>query len=282
MEQNDFYVTLCSNVINERDVNTIANFVTRLPAPLQLDSSWRVGLSEVHFTNSWVNLREDCRLRIKLAFADALDEDFTTYTYLPAGRYDDIAQLLSAIDTRLAGTVKPTVKDMPKFMVDNWNRRISLKYGYTTSMQPLMIMVGPELEDLLGLSEGYASSYAHKIIMLEDEVIDINPDTSADEIFTANRPYDLTGGIHSLFVYCDIVDYSIVGDSRVQLLRLAHIPADSSFGDAVIDRYENPHYLPLATKDISSIEVHIKDDSDTTIGFAFGRVKLVLHFVKHG
>lgn len=284
--RDDFFVTLCSNVRNTNVENTIANFVTQLPASLYLDSTWRVGLSEIHYTNSWCNLRADSRIKIKSVFADPGDEDsdmkFNSYAAVPAGRYDDIEVLIDEIQHRMRESSKSHVQKHPKFDVNPHTRRVTMEYGYTSSGQPLEVVFDQELAEMMGVDRGYRSSYAHQIVTLTDETIDINPSVSENETFEATRSYDLTGGIHSLFVYSDVVDYSIVGDTRAQLLRMAHIPANSLFGNSVVDRYENPHYLPLSTKEISSIEVHLKDDANAQIGFEFGRVKLVLHFKRNG
>ena len=155
-------------------------------------------------------------------------------------------------------------------------------HGISSLGMPLTLEFDSELSEMLGVSSGYRSSLAHQIVTLSHEIIDVNPPESEDEVYEANRAYDLTGGTNSLFVYSDIVDYSVVGDTKAQLLRMVHVPASSAFGTSVVDRYENPYYLPLSTKEINSIEVDIKDDTNTPIGFEFGRVKIVLHFARNG
>ena len=83
-------------------------------------------------------------------------------------------------------------------------------------------------------------------------------------------------------VYSDVVDFSVVGDCRAQLLRVVNVPTQSNFGDAVNIVYEKPYYLPLSQRDISSIEIDIKDDSGEPVGFQFGRVEVTLHFLRNG
>lgn len=276
MENSDFYVTLASNVTNKNYSNSISNFVTQLPSTILLDSFWRVGLTEIHFTNSWCNLRADNEIKIHDNFKI---KSFNSYTALPAGRYDDVESLLDEIRTRCLQSKNSEVQTLPEFGVNTNTRRITMKNGYTFQMDHLNYELDTELKEMLGIQDGFKSSYTHRIITMDDE-IEVNPIVSENDTFEGVHSYDLTGGIHSLFVYCDIVDYSIVGDTRSQLLRMAHIPADSRFGDSIVDRFENPHYLPLATKEISSIEIDIKDDSNSPVNFEFGRVKLVLHFKK--
>lgn len=273
--KDEFYVTLVSNVINNNFNNSISNFVTQLPSVLTLDSSWRVGLSEIHFTNSWCNLRTNNRVLLH----DDFQKTSNSFTAINAGRYEDVEALLDEIRAKTQQTANLDVQRLPDLRVNYNTRRITMRLGATTEGDHVRYHFDPELAEMLGVSDGFSSSFAHTIVTLDDTV-DVNPPISADDTFIAKRSYDLTGGIHSLFVYCDIVDYSIVGNTRAQLLRMAHIPAESKFGDSIVDRFESPHYLPLSTKEISSIEIDIKDDTNTPISFEFGRVKLVLHFKK--
>jgi hypothetical protein len=101
-----------------------------------------------------------------------------------------------------------------------------------------------------------------------------------DMIYTAEKPYELSGGYHSLFVYSDIVSPSFVGDSYTQLLRLIEIPSSYKFGDQVKITYPNTYYVPLLVKEFDTIEIDIKDDTGVNIPFEFGRCIITLHFRK--
>jgi hypothetical protein len=87
-------------------------------------------------------------------------------------------------------------------------------------------------------------------------------------------------GRYSLFVYTDIIRGIHVGDSISNLLRMVDIPTDSKFGDQVSFRYEKPEYKRLASNQISSIQMYIKDDCGSDIPFEFGRTIVTLHFRK--
>jgi hypothetical protein len=96
--------------------------------------------------------------------------------------------------------------------------------------------------------------------------------------FTGDHPYDLSGGFHSLFVYCNIVKPSYVGNTYTQLLRLVEIPSDKKFGDQVLIAYPNTYYIPLLTQEFETIEIDIKAETGETVPFEFGRSILTLHF----
>ena len=279
---NDFYVTLSSNVVNIGFENTCANFITQLPAPLSLDSNWRVGLSEIYFTNSWCNLRKDNEFFITEVHGNKKRNIYNRVCHVPQGRYNDVEELIDEITSCIKSSCTNNVKQEPKVGYNSITRRIHVSEGWSVTGEHLVVKFDDELAQMLGVAEGYNSDDAHEIVTKDGEKFGVDPETSSTNVYHAKRSYDMSGGIHSVFVYADIVDYSIVGDTRAQLLRLAHIPTDSKFGSTIIDRYENPHYLPLSTKEITSIEIHLKDDTDLPIPFEFGRTKLVLHFVKHG
>ena len=99
-----------------------------------------------------------------------------------------------------------------------------------------------------------------------------------DEILWGRSPYELFSSFHSLFVYCDIIKPSYVGDSFTQLLRFVEIPPNAQFGEQIVLTYPDTHYFPLNTREFNSIEIDIRDDTGRRIPFLFGRTLVILHF----
>ena len=64
---------------------------------------------------------------------------------------------------------------------------------------------------------------------------------------TTESPYaaDLTV-VSTIYVYCDIVEPQIVGDTSVQLLK--SIPAQGKFGDVIAKTFTKIQYVPIRTK----------------------------------
>jgi len=81
----------------------------------------------------------------------------------------------------------------------------------------------------------------------------------------------LYGTIQSLYVYCNIIKPVLVGNFEAPLIRRVEIPHQKKFGETCEINYNQPQYYPLVSHEIDSIEVDIKDDTDRTIEFAFGR-----------
>ncbi len=80
----------------------------------------------------------------------------------------------------------------------------------------------------------------------------------------------------SIYIYCDIVQHQIVGDTMANLLRTLPITGDSG----VMQRFQfhRPFYVRVAKGYISTVEIGIHNDRGEQIKFEGGKSILVLHF----
>ena len=288
----EFYVTLPSNVNSHPD-NRIHSYITTLPTTLSLDSTWRVALSEIHYTNSWYNLKRTNSATLIDMQGNKVGPSMT----IPPGRYTSIEALIREISQR---SVKPPGVDrMPRLSYDESSQKLRVKFGKLNDREKsnIMFKFSKELNEMLGLVDGYdmrnsevymyvtANSPPEPQHQVAADPLAPHAEALADywvatPWIEGKQAYELSGGINSLYIYSDVVDYRIVGDVRAQLLRTVSVPPRSKFGDAVHVMFEKPYYLPLATKEIHSIEINVKDDSGCPIDFRFGRVEVTLHFIK--
>ena len=97
---------------------------------------------------------------------------------------------------------------------------------------------------------------------------------------TTESPYaaDLTV-VSTIYVYCDIVDPQIVGDTSAQLLK--SIPAQGKFGDVIAKTFTNIQYVPIRTKSFEVVEVLLRIDTGDPVPFERGKVVITLHFRQH-
>ena len=91
-----------------------------------------------------------------------------------------------------------------------------------------------------------------------------------------DRCFDLNGGIHSLFVYCDAIKSSFVGDTSSPLLRAVDIPSNKKFGNTCSIQFTEIFFVPCNFRELYQIEISIKDDTNQPIGFKFGKTLLLL------
>jgi hypothetical protein len=119
----------------------------------------------------------------------------------------------------------------------------------------------PELEVILGFS-----SLQNPLSNETHEIIRIGGDHSCD----------LQAGIHALYIYCDLLQFTHIGDIKAPLLRV--VDSGGETGDVVTRYYERPRYVPLQKKSFDSIQIVIRDDLGEKIQFENRKVLLTLHF----
>ena len=86
---------------------------------------------------------------------------------------------------------------------------------------------------------------------------------------------DLTT-VSTIYVYCDIVQPQIVGDTSAQLLK--SIPAEGTFGDIITKTFTNIQYVPIQRKLFEDVE---RNDTGDPVPFERGKVVTTLHFRQH-
>src|ERR1700678_4414996 len=95
--------------------------------------------------------------------------------------------------------------------------------------------------------------------------------------YTAANHVNLSTELNSLYVYCDLIESQMVGDTLVPLLRIVHVNDDDP--TRVTKTYERPYYIPVEQKLLQSIEIDIRDCFGRAIRFTSGdHVVAVLHF----
>ena len=92
----------------------------------------------------------------------------------------------------------------------------------------------------------------------------------------ADYPPDLRGGIDSLYVYCDLCEPQIVGNSMERLIRI--LPVGGEYGEVIHRVFAAPHYVGVLHRDFSTVEISIKTDGNLNVPFAFGKTVVKLHF----
>jgi len=165
--------------------------------------------------------------------------------------------------------LRQTLKDKkpPKisFELDRTVRRITIHFLDTRVSE---IRFSQHLAYMLGLDS--ATIYRR-------EAIDSSSGFEKDLGYVMARfPPDMRGGVDSLYLYTNIVENQIVGNTLAPLLQI--IPVSGEHGEVIQKTIYSPHYVPVLTNKFSSIEVNLKNDQDDNLPFLFGKVVVKLHF----
>ena len=270
----NFYIELSSNA--SYSYNTISNFKNRIQLLHPLDGDWEVGLAEISYTKSWKNLTHACVLSIEEMFQNPKPfiSRANLFGYAPfeledrkgivrAGYYESVKILCDEISKEMQA-FKGEYKTLPQFFVDDVTKQVVIRPGFNNDDHPTLPFLNQDLSEMLGFDR---YSIRHPIY-------------NESQLVIPQRPADISGGINTLYVYCNLVVPQYIGDTRAQLLKTVEIPSSSKFGDQVVIKYENPHYVGVLTNDFEHVEIDIKDDTNTEIQFMFGRTRIKLHFRK--
>ena len=250
----DFYLTLPSN--SSMDVypeNTLTHYQTKLPHRIELDGQWEVGLVEIQYPHNWYNIPADATRTITVVYVgeDSVtsDDELLPFQFtIPPGYYTPTV-LLERIKAKcLIGSNRTREED----------RLIQLEYDevdrtYVADTHPYLFDVGPHIASMLGLGINAIPLGPHRGLT----AIDIDP-------------------IHSLYVYCDVIESRVVGDVLAPLLRI--VPVTGKHGETVMKSYHNAHYIPLQRRAFDSVEIDIRDSTGKKVPFERGTLNVTLHF----
>ena len=252
-----FYLTLPSNSsMTTFPDNTVANFRVKLPQALDLSGRWEVGLTEIQYPHSWCNVGENTHfveVLVPNAVPDDADstvataEDFTLV--LNKGFYHSPKKLVDRLEN-LRSSVKK-LHDRLKFKFDEVSQKVTLFLKPRTSARlspPLARLLGFDMTDIpYGRNKG-------------------------------SRVSDRDQGFSSLYVYCNVVQPTVVGDIFVPLLRI--VPVEGKTGHTVTRTYQNIQYLPVQANNFETVEIQIAKDTGELVPFERGKAVVTLHFRK--
>lgn len=95
---------------------------------------------------------------------------------------------------------------------------------------------------------------------------------------TADSGVD-TNTMYNMFVYCNLVENTLVGDVLVPLLRA--IPIYHGDDDKYVGKnFNRIRYRPLARNFFECIEIQLADDTGELVNFQYGKAILTLHVKK--
>jgi hypothetical protein len=278
----EFHVSLPSNASYEVfPDNTNGHYKTHLSRRLKLSASdWIVGLTEMHYTNSWHNID--------------IGEIVWTEPVLADDGSDADADNLLTVPTRgdLAGLAYLPRVDGDRTVYDTETKKTVSKGRYLYLRELVAALIGatrstPLNGKLLILYDQYAdrvkvslvgstrarlrfSADINQILGFADDAVFTSPGA------TASRGPDMERGLTALYVYADVVGNRLVGDALAPLLRVVPVKGDR-FQNVHVE-FTNIQYLPVANFVGREVEVKVARDTGQTVSFTTGKVIANLHF----
>lgn len=239
-----FYITLPSDSsLNYFPDNTLSKFRAYLPEIVQLNGPYEVGLAEISYPRTWNNIKKEQVVQVWTDKIMTEDLRKQKIAIIPKANFSLIEDLMELL--KFEGKIL-------EFVYHRLMKRVSIRLK-----KDFFCKIPSDIAIMLGFT-------------LKREDIEIKHSMLA--------PYtvDVDAGLHSLFVYSDIVENTIVGDRNVPLLRIISVKGkDGETTDAI---FSQPHYLPVAGSNIQIIEINIMDDLGNPVQFERGKVHATLHF----
>lgn len=283
----DFYLTLPSN--SEPSTNTTAKFTVYLPYKIDLPGKWEVALVEIQYPFSWNNLTGRMSTGditdnwIEVTFATG----YRSVVYVPPGYYKNIQELLKAIEygkqeaalelkqRAVSETLK--VGDKWKNELENPKKYSKLKEHSKAVVHGLDVTFNDTLKRIK-VKKDPAQIKKVKFSSRLQYMLGLGPGDITGYGVSGEYIPDLRGGFYSLYVYCSLVEPQIVGNETTPLLRLVNI--EGSYGSICEKIFQTPHYVPIITKELTKIDIEIKDDNAQLVPFDFGKTIVKLHIRK--
>ena len=272
-----FYLTLPSNSSEKYyPDNTLTHFVTKLHNDVSLSGEWEVALAEIMYPRNWYNINDQymrisCKNCMKILPQPSPDEkvppSYDIHVGLPSGYYYSVPDLVEAIKSSITKAFRKPVAAWSSNGVDRYvDESLWPKIRYNTHNQKVILTIQPQMT--IKFSEQLS------------RILAIEPHKFSDVEMTvkSSATCDIEGGLHAMYVYCDVLECVSVGDTTAPLLPIVEVTGQK--GEMVHIQYDRPRYVPLQKKDFDSIEIDIRDDLGEKISFDSGKLIVTLHFRK--
>jgi len=253
---NHFHMTLPSNA--SMDIypnNTNAQYKTKLPKHIELTGEWQVSLKEISIPMTLVNISPN------------------SYTVQIFDTTTDRVVVVKSMPSQMYTVISSVTAELTKLTLRNYHIafRTQLQEGrrwvrLDVNSVRYSIRLNSRLAELLGWY------LADRIFERGRHMADVAPTIPGIE------------QMHNLYVYCDILENVIVGDSSAPLLRIVEVTRD--IRRTMIHTIINtPLFAPVQKKSFDTISIWIMTNEGLLAPFPSdvgGKSHVVLEFKKSG
>jgi hypothetical protein len=276
-----FYLVLPSNSSKHYyPENTVTSYTTRLLDKIDLgEGEWECALVEIFFQKLWYNVGSDCTFSVSFAGYDEFKHNpgisvYSPLTYLvtfriPSGYYKTISTLVDVITDSIATALTSRLFDTtsePRTRIsiprDKWPR---IRFNSTQRKVTIFLHPGSAIQ---------FSDCLKPMLGFDDTLL--RNESSVAKQYIAPITANVQDVIHSLYIYCDILENIAVGDTQAPLLRIVN--ATGEYGDVINKTFDPPRYIPVQKKRFDSIVIDIRSDIGEKIPFQGGHSMCILHF----
>lgn len=237
---NGLYIYLPSSVKSGKGSN---KYTTTFSSPIQLPSGfeYEAAVVKMIYPTTAENIYEGT-----FSYYDFKLKQIW-YSWFPSGRYILPDDFIKVFEKQLEDN-----KDFYKISADKVSRRFILECASRGEEKPF-ISFSENIQILTGL-----------------------PAEISKEGHTVGKPWDSSGGLSTLYCYCDIMKNVNIGDAVAPIIlvtKYEQIKENSAI------EYEplNPVYVPLSKKQLNSVTIEIRSRTGMLFPFTAGESMVLLH-----
>ena len=214
MSGTHFYLTLPSNA--SMDVfpdNKIGSYHVKFLQTFYLNGEWEVGLYSISYPSTWYTLQFQ---QNHIYYTTDAGKSFWSSGIVDYGYYTSIPELIKSINAAMKKELKNS-NIMFSFNPRTHKVKVTLAANH-------YITLYEQMAKILGFGGGG-----------DLKILKSNESPYVAELHS----------ITSIYVYCNIVQPQIVGNTMVPLLRT--IPVSGNLGDVITKTFTNIQYVPVQT-----------------------------------
>ena len=242
MSGTHFYLTLPSNASSDIfPDNKTTSYRVKLPQAINLSGEWEVGLYSINYPRTWYTLGNNFDTHIYTSDRSGL----FSATIIYYGFYETMPDLVKSVNKTLAKDVSDNIK--LTFNVRTEKVTVHLKNKHqlvVTNKMSIVLRFGGKETKIVKTTRSLYAADLH--------------------------------GFMAIYVYCDIVQPQIVGNTSAKLLR--SIPVQGKLGDVITKTFTNIQYVPVQTKSFEDVETVLRNDTGDPVPFERGKVIATLNF----
>ena len=241
--------------------NTFSSFTNFLPEQVNLEGQWEVAISETSYPSMFQNITEG-----KFKFSDEKLSKYTSTYSIKPGLYTSITTIVEAMNTLIQER-------------NNHNETcISVKVSRRSQKVVILLTDSSGLAFCsTDLGHIFGNNVGNELGLL---MIGKGPHET-------HFAYDIVR-IHSMMIYNDLVEYSIVGDTKAPLLRCFPFISKLKGGDIITtgqymnyQTFRNLQFRPLLKTSCHTIHIDLRDTSGEKIPcVSVGITRIVFMFRK--
>ena len=219
--------------------NTLSFFTNFLPEQLNLDGQWEVAISEISYPSMYQNVTEG-----KFVFFGKKLPNLSEVYYLEPGLYPSITDIVEAM-----------------------NILIQERHNHSESCITVKVSRRTQKVEIYLANEGSGLAFFSTD---QGHIFRSNIGNAFGEILRGKGPhkpesaYDIVR-IHSLMIYTDLIEYNIVGDTKVPLLRCFLFLSELKAVDIITtgqyinyQTFSNLQFRPLLKNFFHSIHIDLR------------------------